>query len=78
MALSLPATSSIAASPEGTSKWRLSMYLTGFRDSMIHPGSGEMRSCTFAGIKIPVEKLLNTCGPISNPPFFTRFPGLFT
>ncbi|KAF4362818.1 hypothetical protein F8388_022475 [Cannabis sativa] len=60
MALSLPATNSIAASPDGTEKCFASMNLTGLSDSMIHPGSGEIRSWILGESKIPVEKFLNT------------------
>ena len=74
MALSLPPISSIAASPEGTEKCFESMYFTGLRDSMIHPGSGEIRSCCLGRRRTPVEKFLNTCGPVSYPPFLIRLP----
>lgn len=41
---------------------------------MIHPGSGEVTSSCFGGRRTPWEPFLNTCGPSSNPPFFTRLP----
>ena len=54
IALSLPLTSSIAANPEGTEKCFESMYLTGFRDSMIQPGRGEIESIECGRRRTPV------------------------
>ncbi|GER57179.1 elongation factor G [Striga asiatica] len=74
MAVSRPPTNSTAAIPEGTLKCLESMYLTGLRYSTIHPGMGEYRSWRLGRTRMPVEKFLNTWGPFSKPPFFTKFP----
>lgn len=59
MALSFPATSSMAATPDGTLKCLLSMNLTAFRDSMIHPGRGDVMSSCRGGRRTPLEELNN-------------------
>ena len=59
MALSLPARSSTAARPKGTLKCFLSMNFTALRDSMIQPGSGDVRSSCLGGRRTPLEELIN-------------------
>ncbi|KAL9272316.1 hypothetical protein AKJ16_DCAP19250 [Drosera capensis] len=72
-ALSLPATSSTAACLEGIVKCFLSMYLTALRDSMIQPGSGDVRSSCLGGRRMPLDEFRIPLGPTSKSPFLTRF-----
>ncbi|KAF4361014.1 hypothetical protein F8388_016823 [Cannabis sativa] len=65
MALSLPATSSTAYFPDGTLKCLESMNFTALRDSMIHPGSGDVASSCLGGMSTPLEELKSLCGPSS-------------
>lgn len=58
IAVSLPPTNSIAASPVGTLKCFESMYFTGLSDSTIHPGIGEYKSWRLGRTRTPVEKFL--------------------
>ncbi|KAL4385300.1 hypothetical protein GQ457_15G026910 [Hibiscus cannabinus] len=53
MALSLPATSSIAAYPTGTLNCFESLNFTTLSDSMIQPGSGDVKSSCRGGSKTP-------------------------
>jgi hypothetical protein len=59
IALSLPATSSTAASPKGTLKCLLSMNFTALSDSIIQPGSGDVRSSCLGGRRMPLEVFTN-------------------
>lgn len=72
-ALSLPATNSIAAKPEGTLKCFESIIFTALRDSMIQPGSGDVRSSCLGGRRMPLEELISRWGISSKLPFLTKF-----
>lgn len=72
MALSLPAINSIAEKPKGTLKCFESIIFTALRDSMIQPGSGDVRSCCLGGRRIPLEELISRWGTSSKLPFLTK------